>query len=111
MALLASREFHARQHPRNSEHKEHSDLGHGVCQTLTSGKLRKTNIKDNTELACAPHVSNESDRECPKYWTSQQFRSPFYDEWMGTRDRLRTGLSLCSLSLGISFSSIEIAGE
>ena len=54
IALLVPREFHARQQPRNSEHKKNSDLGHGVCQTLAGDKLHKTNVKDNTDLTCRP---------------------------------------------------------
>ena len=64
-----------------------------MCQASIGVKLYKIHIKDTNGLICTPAPSKESDRECPKYRTSQHFRSPFYDEWMGTRDRLRTGLS------------------
>lgn len=38
------REFY----PGKYEHKENSDLRHGVCQALQDDKLHKTNIKDTT---------------------------------------------------------------
>ena len=52
--------------PRNSEHKDNFDLGHGVCQALTGTKLHKTKIKDTYRSHLSAHASKESDRECPK---------------------------------------------
>lgn len=46
------REFDARQRPRNFEHKDNFDLGHGVCQALTGSKLHKT--KDQGHLPVSP---------------------------------------------------------
>ena|SRR5450631_2881998 len=54
IGFLVHCEFHAQQRPRESEHKETSDLGHGVCQALKGDKLHKTNIKATTGLTCKP---------------------------------------------------------
>ena len=62
-------------------------------QAFTTDKLDKTKIKDNTGLTCraarvkgiGPGMSEVSD--------VQNLRSPCYDEWVGTRDRLRMGLT------------------
>jgi hypothetical protein len=110
IAVLVPRESYPGS-SSNSEHKENFDLGHAVCQALTGAKLHRTNINDNSGLTCrharvkgiGPGMSEVSD--------VQHFRSPFYDEWMGTRDRLRTGLSPL-LSVAWHFlSTIENAGE